>query len=189
MVRLMVCSDIHTKVGHFQDAVVAARAGGPVDAILIAGDLQMPMATIDELNLPEPIYLVHGNNDAALEPTHPADELVIDVAADGIAGVRALGYHQGAPARGGDVTHRIMVTHGHTYRAPRLVRLRQRAAALDADVVVYGHSHRWQVDAGGPADALVVNSGTLMPKPGSGRCTFMTMVIDGKDVRVERHEL
>lgn len=29
MVRLMVCSDIHTKVGHFQDAVVAARAGAP----------------------------------------------------------------------------------------------------------------------------------------------------------------
>lgn len=189
MVRLMVCSDIHARIGHFQDAVVAARAGGLVDAILIAGDLQMPMTAIDELNLPEPIYLVHGNNDAALEPVHPADELVIDVAADGIAGVRELDYHQGAPARGGDVTHRIMVTHGHTYRAPRLVRLRQRAAALDADVVIYGHSHRWQVDAGGPADALVVNSGTLMPKPGSGRCTFMTMVIDGKDVRVERHEL
>lgn len=189
MVRLMVCSDIHARIGHFQDAVVAARAGGLVDAILIAGDLQMPMAAIDELNLPEPIYLVHGNNDAALAPMHPADELVIDVAADGIAGVRALGYHEGAPARGGDVAHRIMVTHGHTYRAPRLVRLRQRAATLDVDVVIYGHSHRWQVDAGGPADALVVNSGTLMPKPGSGRCTFMTMVIDGKDVRVERHEL
>ena len=87
------------------------------------------------------------------------------------------------------MTHRIMVTHGHTYRAPRLVRLRQRAATLDADVVIYGHSHRWQVDAGGTANALVVNSGTLMPKPGSGRRTFMTMVIDGKDVRVERHEL
>lgn len=189
MVRLMVCSDIHARIGHFQDAVVAARADGPVDAILIAGDLQMPMAAIDELNLPEPIHLVHGNNDAALEPTHPADELVIDVAADGIANVQARDYHEGASARGDGVEHRIMMTHGHTYRAPRLVRLRQRAAALDADVVIYGHSHRWQVDAGGPSEALVVNSGTLMPKPGSGRCTFMTMEIDGPDVRVERHEL
>lgn len=189
MVRLMVCSDIHARIGHFQDAVVAARADGPVDAILIAGDLQMPMAAIDELNLPEPIHLVHGNNDAALEPTHPADELVIDVAADGIANVQARAYHEGASARGDGIEHRIMMTHGHTYRAPRLVRLRQRAAALDADVVIYGHSHRWQVDAGGPSEALVVNSGTLMPKPGSGRCTFMTMEIDGPDVRVERHEL
>lgn len=189
MVRLMVCSDIHARIGHFQDAVVAARAGGPVDAILIAGDLQMPMAAIDELNLPEPVHLVHGNNDAALEPIHPADELVIDVAADGIANVQARAYHERASARGDDIEHRIMMTHGHTYRAPRLVRLRQRAAALDADVVIYGHSHRWQVDAGGPSEALVVNSGTLMPKPGSGRCTFMTMEIDGPDVRVERHEL
>ena len=160
-----------------------------MDAILIAGDLQMPMAAIDELNLPEPVHLVHGNNDAALEPMHPADELVIDISACGIASVQALAYHEGAAVRGGDVAHRIMMTHGHTYRAPRLVRLRQRAATLGADVVIYGHSHRWQVDAGGPADALVVNSGTLMPKPGSGRCTFMTMEIDGSDVRVERHEL
>lgn len=189
MVRLMVCSDIHARIGHFQDAVVAARAGGPVDAILIAGDLQMPMAAIDELNLPEPVHLVHGNNDAALEPIHPADELVIDVTTSGIASVQALSYHEGAAARGSETVHRILMTHGHTYRAPRLVRLRQRAATLDADVVIYGHSHRWQVDAGGPADALVVNSCTLMPKPGSGRCTFMTMVIDGPDVRVERHEL
>ena len=189
MVRFVVCSDIHARVGHFQDTVVAARSGGPVDAILIAGDLQMPMAAIDELNLPEPIYLVHGNNDAALEPVHPTDELVIDVTAGGIASVQALAYHEGASARGDGIEHRIMMTHGHTYRAPRLVRLRQRAAALDADVVIYGHSHRWQVDAGGPSEALVVNSGTLMPKPGSERCTFMTMEIDGPNVRVERHEL
>jgi predicted phosphodiesterase len=82
-----------------------------------------------------------------------------------------------------------MVTHGHTYRAPRLVRLRQRAATLDADIVIYGHSHRWQEDAGGPSDALVLNSGTLMPKPGSGRCTFMTLRLDGEDVYVDRYEL
>ncbi|MCH4082889.1 MAG: YfcE family phosphodiesterase [Olsenella sp.] len=189
MVRLMVCSDIHARIGHFQDAVVAARAEGPIDAIVIAGDLQMPAAAIEELNLPEPIYLVHGNNDAALAPSHPADELAIDVAPDGVAAVHELAYHEAAPARGAGVSHRIMVTHGHTYRAPRLVRLRQRAATLDADIVIYGHSHRWQEDAGGPSDALVLNSGTLMPKPGSGRCTFMTLRLDGEDVYVDRYEL
>ncbi len=66
---------------------------------------------------------------------HPADEPVIDVA-DGIAGVRALSYHQGAPMRGGEVTHRIMVTHGHTYRSLAWYGC---AAALDADVATYGH--------------------------------------------------
>lgn len=33
MVSLMVCSDIHACIGHFQDAVVAARAEGPVDDV------------------------------------------------------------------------------------------------------------------------------------------------------------
>jgi len=146
----------------------------------------MPAAALEELNLPEPIYLVHGNNDAALAPSQPADELAIDVAPDGIAAVHELAYHEAAPTRGARVSHRIMVTHGHTYRAPRLVRLRQRAATLDADIVVYGHSHRWQEDAGGPSDALVLNSGTLMPKPGSGRCTFMLLGLDGKGVHVDK---
>lgn len=81
------------------------------------------------------------------------------------------------------------MTHGHRYHAPRLLALRARALEAGADIVVYGHTHRYQEDAGRPGDALILNPGTLMPAPGSGRCTYMILEIAGSKVRPLRHEL
>lgn len=189
MLRLFVGSDIHRRLDHFSDALAQARAEAPIDAILLAGDLQVTQEDIDAMAIPEPLYLVHGNNDALLEPVHPADELVIDIEGDRIADAASAGFRCQLPQRPEAASHRILMTHGHMYHSPRLLELRARALEGNADIVVYGHTHRYQEDAGEPGDALILNPGTLMAPFGSGRCTYMILEIEGKDVRPSRHEL
>lgn len=189
MLRLFVCSDIHKQLDHFTRALTQATSEGGIDAVLIAGDLQLSRQDLAELSIEQPIYLVHGNNDAPLAPSNPADELVLDIADDRIASVQAVKYRAPIPPRSEAVEHRILMTHGHEYHAPRLKALRTRAAQASADIVVYGHTHRYQEDAAGASEALVLNPGTLMPKPESGRCTYMVLEIQKDSVTALRHEL
>ncbi len=79
MLRLMIGSDIHRKLDHLKEALDNARSEGALDAILLAGDFEAAQEDIDRLDIPEALYLVHGNNDALLAPSDPADELVIDI--------------------------------------------------------------------------------------------------------------
>ncbi|MGN0287936.1 MAG: YfcE family phosphodiesterase [Atopobiaceae bacterium] len=189
MLRLFVCSDIHKQLDHFTQALAQETSEGRVDAVLIAGDLQLSREDLVALQIGQPIYLVHGNNDAPLAPSNPADELVLDITGDRIASVQAVKYGASIPPRPEGAEHRILMTHGHEYHAPRLQNLRARAAEAQADIVVYGHTHRYQVDAAGPSEALVLNPGTLMPKPDSGRCTYMVLEIQSDEVRALRCEL
>lgn len=188
MLRLMIGSDIHRRLDHLKEALDDARSEGALDAILLAGDFETAQEDIDRLDIPESLYLVHGNNDALLAPSDPADELVIDIEDNRISGVHAAGYTDPLPPRPASSVHRILMTHGHRYHAPRLLALRARALEAGADIVVYGHTHRYQEDAGRPGDALILNPGTLMPAPGSGRCTYMILEIAGSKVRPLRHE-
>ena len=40
------------------------------------------------------------------------------------------------------ISHRILMTHGNEYGVPDLDRLARRAALYDADIVIFGHTHR-----------------------------------------------
>ena len=105
-----------------------------VELILHAGDVG-GSAILDELRLIAPVRAVVGNTDPPGDP-ELAEEIVVE-----IGGLR------------------VHVSHGHEVGSPTPARL---AARYDADVVVYGHTHRPLVT---PLDGrLFVNPGAAGPK-------------------------
>jgi putative phosphoesterase len=110
------------------------RALAGVDFILHAGDV-CGDEILDELNLIAPTYAVYGNCD---EPGNPRLAAQIVREEGGV---------------------RIHVSHGHELRAPTVARL---VAAYDADVIVYGHTHRPLVVR--EDGRLIVNPGAAGPR-------------------------
>ena len=105
-----------------------------VKLILHAGDVG-GSAILDELRLIAPVKAVFGNTDPPGDP-ELSEEILIEI--DGL---------------------RVHVSHGHEVGSPTPARL---AARYDADVVVYGHTHRPLVT---PYDGrLFVNPGAAGPK-------------------------
>jgi putative phosphoesterase len=100
-----------------------------VSLILHAGDVGGD-AILDELMLIAPVMAVRGNTDP---PGNPRIEARIDRTIGGV---------------------RVHVSHGHELGSPTLPKL---LAAYDADVIVYGHTHRQLVARAG--GRLVVNPG------------------------------
>lgn len=105
-----------------------------VNRILHAGDV-CGDEILDELALIAPVQAVFGNCDV------PGDRRLSEALALEIGGVR------------------IHVQHGHELGRPRPP---QVAAAYDADVCVYGHTHRQVIERVG--DRLVVNPGAAGPR-------------------------
>jgi len=105
-----------------------------VELILHAGDVG-GSAILDELRLIAPVRAVFGNTDPPGEPGLE-DEIAIKV-----GGLR------------------LHVSHGHEVGSPTPVRL---AARYDADVVIYGHTHRPLVTR--HDGRLFVNPGAAGPK-------------------------
>ena len=105
-----------------------------VELILHAGDVG-GQEILDELRLIAPIKAVFGNTDPAGDPTL-GDR--IDLQLGGV---------------------RIHVSHGHEVGSPTPAKL---AARYDADIVVYGHTHRQLVTK--LDRQLFVNPGAAGPK-------------------------
>ncbi len=110
------------------------RAFSGVSQILHAGDV-CGDEILDELELIAPTRAVYGNCD---EPWNPRLVDRLDV---GIGGLR------------------VHVSHGHELGRPRAP---QVAAAYDADVCVYGHSHRQSIER--VDGRLIVNPGAAGPR-------------------------
>ena len=118
--------------GKLRHEVFAAFAD--VDLILHAGDIGNP-DIITELETLAPVRAVHGNTDGfELRSRYPE---ALDATVEG---------------------KRIRVVHGHLLGAPTPQGL--RAQNPDADVIVYGHTHRPLLDEAAP---LVVNPGAAGP--------------------------
>ena len=118
-----------------------------VELILHSGDVG-GSGILDELRLIAPVKAVFGNTDP---PDDPALTEEIFVAIDGI---------------------RVHVSHGHEVGSPTPAKL---AVRYDADVVVFGHTHRPLVSRLG--NQLFVNPGAAGPKrfdltPSVGRLTI-----------------
>ena len=118
--------------GLLRPEVHAAFAG--VDLILHAGDV-CGDEILDELELIAPVRAVCGNNDA---PWDPRLAPAID---DTLAGLR------------------VHVSHGHEVGKVTPANL---AAAYDADVIVYGHTHIQKVTR--VDGRLIVNPGAAGPR-------------------------
>ena len=112
--------------------VHTALAG--VERILHAGDVGGD-DILDELELIAPVAAVYGNTDA---PGNGRLRESLDLEIGGL---------------------RVHVSHGHEVGSPNPARL---AARYDADVIVYGHTHRQLVERVG--GRLVVNPGAAGPR-------------------------
>ena len=118
--------------GLLRPTVHQALAG--VSLILHAGDVGED-GILDELELIAPVMAVRGNTDA---PGRPRLEARID---------REIG------------ALRVHVSHGHELGHPTTEKL---LAAYDADVIIYGHTHRPLIAREGTR--LVVNPGAAGPR-------------------------
>ena len=116
--------------GRLRNEVFAAFEG--VDRIVHAGDIG-PYDLLVELEAIAPVTAVFGNTDG-FEVRERVQE---------VARLEAAGHH-------------LAVIHGHQLGSPKPDGLRRTLP--DADVIVYGHTHRPDVDAG--AGTLVVNPGS-----------------------------
>lgn len=110
------------------------RALAGVSLILHAGDV-CGDAILDELAVIAPVQAVHGNCD---EPWDPRLRERLDLELGGL---------------------RVHVSHGHELGRPRPAAV---AAAYDADVCVYGHTHRQVIER--VEGRLVVNPGAAGPR-------------------------
>ena len=124
-----------------------------VELILHAGDVG-GQEILDELALIAPVRAVFGNTDPPDQPGL-ADEISIAV-----GGVR------------------IHVSHGHELGTPTPAKLSER---YDADIVVYGHTHRQMVTRIGAR--LVINPGAAGPRrfnlrPSVGRLTIKERIAE-----------
>ena len=118
--------------GLIRPGVHSALTG--VELILHAGDVG-GMAILDELRLIAPVRAVFGNTDP---PDHPELSTELSVEVDGL---------------------RVHVSHGHEVGSPTPEKLAER---YNADVVVYGHTHRPLVTR--RDGRLFVNPGAAGPK-------------------------
>lgn len=209
MLQLLVCSDVHTYADNIR---LAIQKLDRVDAILIAGDLEMEedklLAAVGDV----PCYPICGNNDYYLNADYP-QELLIDITENSeislrgpaIAKVTEMTYdsvpdtdagpafrHPGTavssffnklfqskkttlpkglsfPAhtvkRPADIVHRILMTHGKEYHVPDISLLTRRADIWDADIVIFGHTHRfWDTESRG-GKVRLINPGCLIGDP------------------------
>ena len=118
-----------------------------VELILHAGDVG-GSSVLEELRIIAPVKAVFGNIDAPGE-SDLTEEMLIEV--DGV---------------------RVHVSHGHEVGSPTPAKL---AARYDADVIIYGHTHRQLVTR--LDGRLFVNPGAAGPKrfnlsPSVGRLTI-----------------
>lgn len=151
----MVVGLISDTHGQLRPGVFEAFDG--VDRILHAGDIGSP-EILSELAGIAPVTAVHGNMDGwdVRGAAKQEETLVLD-------------------------RHTVVLTHGHLLGSPNPSNL--RAAYPEADVIVYGHTHRAAVDR--YDGALVVNPGAAGParfnlKPS---VAILELTADGRNVR------
>lgn len=96
--------------------------------------------------------------------------------------------------RPADISHRILMTHGKEYNVPDITLLTRRARILDADIVIFGHTHKfWYTTAHGGKIRLI-NPGCLVGDPKASErvfgnyeiCSFAVLRIgDNGEIHVE----
>lgn len=124
-----------------------------VDLILHAGDVGR-WAVIEALRSVAPVHAVYGNVDFPDRTLAAA----IDCELEGV---------------------RVHLSHGHELRSPTPERL---ASTYDADIIVYGHTHRALIaDVG---SALVINPGAAGPARFNVRPSIALLTLPQRTARI-----
>jgi len=126
-----------------------------VELILHAGDVGGSQI-LSELRLIAPVRAVFGNTDSPGDP-ELSQEILVDI--DGVS---------------------IHVSHGHEVGSPTPEKL---AARYDADVVVYGHSHRQLVTR--LENQLFVNPGAAAPRRFHLQASVGRLTVENDKAEVE----
>jgi putative phosphoesterase len=126
-----------------------------VDQIIHAGDVGSSRI-LDELRKLAPVQAVYGNVD---DPADPGLSKTLNLKVDSV---------------------RIHVSHGHEFGSPTPAVLLK---SYDADVVVYGHTHRPLVHR--ERSRLVVNPGAAGPRRFDIQPSVALMTVEGENVDVK----
>lgn len=132
-----------------------------IEVILHAGDIGNP-GILAELRAIAHVHAVHGNTDS-LELYREAPE-VVELTLRG---------------------RNIALTHGHTLGSPTPQRL--IGAFPDADIIVYGHTHKPLIERAG--GKLVVNPGAAGPARFNLRPSVAILKLDDGEPEVELIEI
>lgn len=150
MQKILVVSDTHGKLSNLREVIRKVR---PVDRILDLGDVE---GQEDEIRAMAdcPVEFVCGNCDRTSR--EPWDR-VLEIEG-----------------------HRVLMTHGHHYSVgSTLERLKTAAAAEDADLVLFGHTHtpeKEEIDG-----RTFLNPGSISrPRQSGYRPSFAIVEIDDK---------
>lgn len=181
-VGLLADTHVPYRMARLPDALFEALAG--VDVILHAGDVDDP-AALEPLRALAPVHAVRGNIHI-FDFSDGGASLPWTVELE-LAGYRTVLTH-GHPAgvlglwlKGRDVTLRLLGYDDNGYfnrrAASRLARLHP-----EADIIVFGHSHRAHV--GWIGETLIVNPGAVCPTH-RRRPTVARMALGAGEPRVE----
>lgn len=146
--KILIISDTHGNHKNL-DKVLEREKG--IDMLLHMGDVEEGDTYLEAV-LDCPIHIVAGNND--FYSYLPREEEL------------QLG------------TYQIWMTHGHTYYVSMNTRrLKQAARERKKDIVMYGHTHRPDIDI--EEDLIVINPGSLTyPRQEGRKGTYIIMEID-----------
>ncbi len=146
--RILIVSDTHGRTGNLE---LVKEHVGQIDMLLHLGDVEGAEHNIEEMFLC-PIHMVAGNNDFF---SYLPNEKEIEIG-----------------------KYRIFMTHGHHYYVSMDTRLlKQEGRARGVDIVMYGHTHRPDIDYS--SDVLAINPGSLsFPRQEGRKATYILMEMD-----------
>lgn len=149
--KILIVSDTHGHEGNLKK--VLERVGN-LDAFIHLGDIEGHEDYIEAL-AECPVHMVSGNNDFFSDLPRE-EEFQIG-------------------------KYRVMITHGHYYGVSiGTDRLKEEARSRNADIVMYGHTHKPEIDI--DSGVTVLNPGSLSyPRQWGRKPSYMIMEIDREE--------
>lgn len=146
--KILIVSDTHHRDENY---IKVLKQAGKVDLVIHLGDVEGSEDFIRESSHC-PVEMVSGNNDFFSDL--PSEKML------------HIGQYQ------------VFITHGHRYYIGMgNEMLKQEAAALGADIVMYGHTHKPVIDL--DDDIIALNPGSLSyPRQENHRPSYIIMEID-----------
>lgn len=146
--RILIVSDTH---GNHRNLDKVLEREKQIDMFLHMGDVEDGDLYIEAV-LKCPVHIVAGNND--FYGNLPREEVI------------QIGKYK------------VWMTHGHTYYVSlHTKRLKEVARERGMDIVMYGHTHRPEIDI--EEDLVVLNPGSLAyPRQEGRKYTYIMMELD-----------
>lgn len=145
--RILIISDTHGNLQNFEKVLKREQE---IDMLLHLGDVQKDEDYLEAV-MECPVHIIAGNND--FFSGLPWEEEV------------QIGKYK------------VFMTHGHGYYvSAHTRRLKQSARERGADIVMYGHTHRPDIDT--TEDVIAINPGSLSyPRQEGRKATYVIMEV------------